>query len=257
MALKMKKQPACVAHFFDTVAQAYPLLNQELTNFIDTCFSQELLEKKRILDVGCGTGMASEYFLNGQQGYPVIGIDISWRYLQIAKQACDNRISLLQVRVPHLPFKDKAFDIVFSKGTLAYISDIRSTLCELLRVLKDDGFLILEFLKKTPLTQIAELLRRFLSKTPKTAILPLAKSMAFSLFPLAKRVLGEKVHNSEGKKLDQLLIEVFFSTSRLYPITREFLETFCTEHSLKMRELPVANSKIFSPKTSFVVKIWK
>ena len=99
---------------------------------------------KRVLDVGCGTGVTALEL--AQKGYEASGIDISPKMIQRAQAevhqqnvSCDFRVGVAE----HLPYCDHSFDVVLGLGLLGNILEDRPVLNEMARVLKSRGRLIL------------------------------------------------------------------------------------------------------------------
>jgi len=92
------------------------------------------------LDVGCGT---ADLVLAGTRcGQHVIGIDIAFRWLVVARR----RLQRAGVSAPlvccngeHLPFRDRSFRRVVSLGTLEHSLDADAIVAEAARVLEPGG----------------------------------------------------------------------------------------------------------------------
>jgi SAM-dependent methyltransferase len=102
------------------------------------------IDKKVILDVGCGKGQLVKE-LSKQAKY-VVGIDSSealknynneWNYYFI-RADCHN-----------LPFKENVFDLVISIGMLEHITSYERAILEMKRALKQHGYMLL-FAGPTP-----------------------------------------------------------------------------------------------------------
>jgi len=63
---------------------------------------------KRLLDIGCGTGLSLEPFVN--QGMSLTGIDPSLYMLDKAAERFGNRVDLHRGTAENLPFDDNSFD---------------------------------------------------------------------------------------------------------------------------------------------------
>jgi SAM-dependent methyltransferase len=92
------------------------------------------------LDVGCGT--ADLVLAGGRRGQRMIGIDIAFRWLVVARR----RLQRAGVSAPlvccngeHLPFPDRSFRRVVSLGTLEHSLDANAIVAEAARVLEPDG----------------------------------------------------------------------------------------------------------------------
>lgn len=93
----------------------------------------------RILDLGCGTGLLSEFLQKN-----VIGIDISLNMLKEAK----SRESVLQADIDFLPFRDAVFDAVVSFTCLQNLPSPDYVFKEVRRVLKEGCPFIFTVLQK-------------------------------------------------------------------------------------------------------------
>ncbi len=92
------------------------------------------LERKRILDVGCGVG---EFVRRLREfSADVFGVDVdAERVHQGAEQMCNLALSLGE----HLPFADDTFDVVLLHEVIEHVTDDLATLREVRRVLRPDG----------------------------------------------------------------------------------------------------------------------
>jgi ubiquinone/menaquinone biosynthesis C-methylase UbiE len=95
------------------------------------------LEKRRILDIGCGAGNMAHHL--AQYG-TVIGLDNNPRPLGVAVQ---RGLDVCQGLGDGLPFADESFDIVALLDTIEHIPDELETLHECYRVLKPGGKLLI------------------------------------------------------------------------------------------------------------------
>lgn len=91
----------------------------------------------KILDAGCGTGVALSYL---KKYGSVIGVDKSTEALKYAKKLG----KVVKADIGKLPFKDDSFNLVVCLDVLyhLWVKDCPKTLKELNRVLKKDGFLL-------------------------------------------------------------------------------------------------------------------
>lgn len=96
----------------------------------------------KVLDIGVGTGNLSEKFLS--QGYDIIGIDQSREMLNVAKK----KFSGLQVRLGEflkIPFGNNQFNAIVTTYAFHHLNESEKCIAikEMLRVLKDDGTIII------------------------------------------------------------------------------------------------------------------
>jgi ubiquinone/menaquinone biosynthesis C-methylase UbiE len=92
-----------------------------------------------LLDVGCGTGIASDFF--AKKGFAVIGVDPSEKLLE--KNIHPN----FQGHAESLPFDNMTFDIVVSLTAIHNFNDVKKGLAEIKRVGK--GIYVLTVLTKS------------------------------------------------------------------------------------------------------------
>jgi len=109
------------------------------------------LKGKKVLDVGCGSGVFMLEFI--KRGAEVIGIDYSQKMLDLAKKelnfykADKKKYKLVLANAICLPFRDDSFDLVLATGLTDYMTDNDDLkfIKEATRVLKKDGSLIVSF----------------------------------------------------------------------------------------------------------------
>lgn len=101
-------------------------------------FSSYMKKGGLILDSGCGPGRDSKIFTDA--GYGIIGIDLSEKLLDYAKDYAP-RADFMMMDMRELKFADNTFDGVWAMSSLMHLSksDLPSALMEHYRVLKDGG----------------------------------------------------------------------------------------------------------------------
>lgn len=115
-------------------------------------FIDQLLEKldpgpgARVLDLACGKGRFSRYLAD--KGFQVIGLDLSQRSIEFARQFETERLSFYTHDMRRL-FRVNYFDYVFnfftSFGYFNSEQDDLKTLCNVARGLKAGGVFVLDF----------------------------------------------------------------------------------------------------------------
>jgi ubiquinone/menaquinone biosynthesis C-methylase UbiE len=98
------------------------------------------LKGQLILDAGCGPGTYG--IILAQEGNEVIGLEISPRAIQVARQRANKKkvnFSPVVGDLERLPFKDNTFDICFCGWVLHHFPEISASVTELSRVLKPGG----------------------------------------------------------------------------------------------------------------------
>ena len=152
---------------FDNISGNYDFLNHFLSLGIDTVWRKkairqlEAIHPKLILDVATGTG---DFAVEALKLNPdkVIGIDISEGMLEVgrkkmAKRGLDTKIELRSGDSENLPFEQNKFDAIIVGFGVRNFENLEKGLCEMLRVLKPGGkVVVLEFSKPTvfPLRQL-------------------------------------------------------------------------------------------------------
>ena len=97
----------------------------------------------RMLDVGCGPGLFTEFIID--QGVDAQGVDIDPALVKAAKTRIDARGGngrFLVGRVEQLPYQERVFDICVANSILEHAKDWQATLEEVTRVLKPGGLLV-------------------------------------------------------------------------------------------------------------------
>jgi ubiquinone/menaquinone biosynthesis C-methylase UbiE len=102
------------------------------------------LRDREVLDVGCGSGIATQLF--AEAGANVTAIDLTeWAVgttrRRLAAFGLDGEV--LQADAEQLPFDDESFDLVFSWGVIHHSSDMDRALRELVRVTRRDGRIVM------------------------------------------------------------------------------------------------------------------
>ncbi len=101
------------------------------------------LNKKKILDVGCGFGRES--ILLAKRGALVTAIDISHKSIQLAKKMASDEgvdnVDFKVLKVEDLTYENE-FDVVYCRGSLHHFYDVESVVNTLYKSLKKNGIMI-------------------------------------------------------------------------------------------------------------------
>lgn len=101
----------------------------------------------RILEVGCGRGIALPVLARMLAPSHLVGIDVDNALLRLAAERAELRgvkVELRHADVRALPFPDGAFDMVIDFGTCHHISDPGQALREIVRVMRHGGLFVSE-----------------------------------------------------------------------------------------------------------------
>lgn len=101
----------------------------------------EIKTRKKILDIGCGTGAVTADIASLTEGH-ITGIDVDGEKLEYAKPIMSNHINLMIADVLQLPFKDETFDLVVFNIVLTHIHEQQKAVCEMARVTQKNGIVL-------------------------------------------------------------------------------------------------------------------
>ena len=132
------------AHYSKTTRYA-PL--QFRQRYIEKMIEDQALPAgSRVLDVGCGPGELTLSLLH--KGFDVSAVDISQYMINTAVRIINDHGfpkwgQISRGDIEGLGFDDDYFDVVVASGVLEYQKEDQQSLSEMHRVLKNDGYLIL------------------------------------------------------------------------------------------------------------------
>ena len=99
----------------------------------------------RILDFGCASGRVLRHLNTAGVDLTLLGVDIGLVHVEWARRHLPAAITIAQTTVlPALPLEDESVDVVYAGSVFTHVADFEeSTLLELYRVLRPDGFALL------------------------------------------------------------------------------------------------------------------
>jgi ubiquinone/menaquinone biosynthesis C-methylase UbiE len=103
--------------------------------------SPDLVQGRRVLDAGCGTGRFTEVFLHWGAAH-VTAVDLS-QAVEVARENLTERgnITFAQADLMRLPFPKQSFDLILSWGVLHHTPNCAAAFRELAAYLKPGGIL--------------------------------------------------------------------------------------------------------------------
>ena len=114
-----------------------------------------LLPKHAILDIGCGTGLASGPLI--ENGYDVTGVDPSEPMLAVARERYP-QATWIQGTAEKLPFGDRSFDVAISAQAFHH-TDARQAISEIKRVVRPGGIVAIWWkglMSDSPIKQVRD-----------------------------------------------------------------------------------------------------
>lgn len=114
-------------------------------------------EPASVLDLGCGTGRATRALKDCWRGARVVGLDASAAMLRVAgtRRGLLRRFARVRADAARLPFRDAAFDLVWSNLLLPWV-DLDAALVEVRRVLVPRGYFTFAALGPDTLRELLE-----------------------------------------------------------------------------------------------------
>lgn len=118
------------------------------------------LDKPRILDIGCGSGVPTMELARLGQG-EVIGIDIDQPALdkltkKIREAGFSNRVQAVNCSILDMVFPDESFDIIWSEGSI-FVIGFKRGIQEWKRFLKPNGFMVVHDEKENVEEKLAQI----------------------------------------------------------------------------------------------------
>ncbi len=119
----------------------------EMSRFLRNRYNYELKRTDSVLDIGCGVGRLAQFI--APQVSNITGIDLSEGMVETAKIMLKNFNNVSVEKVDgsgELKFQDKKFDMIFSHGTLGFVSNeafVKYTK-ESFRCLKEGGIFVFQ-----------------------------------------------------------------------------------------------------------------
>jgi SAM-dependent methyltransferase len=110
-------------------------------------FSKHVKKPARVADIGCGDGYGSYKLFN--EGYEVIGVDLSTEMIRIAKEREREKLLFKQASIIDMPFQSDEFDAILSINCIEWTEDPLFSLNRLHHIVKSEGLLCIGILGPT------------------------------------------------------------------------------------------------------------
>lgn len=143
LLLRNKKKISSLKDLIDSYDRLYEGFLGESSTELEAEFMLNLIEPKQgdtLLDVSSGKGEL--VFMAKEKGFSAVGIEISNKALEIAKERYPS-CKYINANAEDLPFEDNSFDFVTNLGSLEHYLNPEKACEEMVRVLKPEGKAIL------------------------------------------------------------------------------------------------------------------
>lgn len=104
-----------------------------------------------VLEIGCGSAIDSHYLSKNFDNVTFWASDISKEAIKVARKTGEmlgSKVNLVVADVEAMRFDDGSFEVVFSQGVMEHFKDPLPAMKEQIRVLKTDGFLVVDVPQK-------------------------------------------------------------------------------------------------------------
>ena len=214
-----------VRAMFDNIAPAYDFMNRAMTLGIDKIWRRKAVEMiatprpRDILDVATGTGDLAMLLARRLDPLTITGIDLSEGMLAVGRRKAAEAgladvVSFQQADCLHLPFTGNSFDCVTVAYGVRNFEDIEGGYCEMFRVLRPGGRLLVIELS-TPRGRLVKPLYDLYTRH----IIPLAGRMV-SKDTRAYAYLPESIAAvPQGEQMAELMSRAGFTSVTVRPLT--------------------------------------
>lgn len=177
------------------------------------------VENIELLDAGCAKGRFSKAL--ARMGAVVTGIDPSESFITIArKNVPEAKFDIASVT--EIPFEDECFDGVFCLEVLEHVPDTEKAICEMARVLKPGGKIIIidkNILSLEPLylipTIVFKKIQEYRNKWMYPRDFPFREK--YFTFGYIEKFLGKYCHRTSSKYMPDARTEKAARVYRLFP----------------------------------------
>jgi 2-polyprenyl-3-methyl-5-hydroxy-6-metoxy-1,4-benzoquinol methylase len=124
----------------------------ELQDYMHEAFGFDKWGGKKVLEIGCGSGIDSMEF--ARNGALVTATDITDRAIMLTRALAKELglpVEVMQAPADNLPFENETFDVVYCYGVLHHIPDADRATAEIHRVLKPGGTVMVMLYHKNSL----------------------------------------------------------------------------------------------------------
>tara|TARA_Y100000817_G_scaffold300694_1_gene279983 strand:- start:143 stop:970 length:828 start_codon:yes stop_codon:yes gene_type:complete len=139
------------AKYYDKFAKIQKLVAQRMIERLEIIN----ITPKRILDLGCGTGILARLLKEKYKSCNVVSVDLSLRMLKICKEK-KIQSSLLCCDIEDLPLRKNSFDLIISSFTFHWCENIVKVLKDVEKCLDEKGIFFFSTLGPDSLIELKE-----------------------------------------------------------------------------------------------------
>ncbi|HEY4155673.1 MAG TPA: class I SAM-dependent methyltransferase [Puia sp.] len=183
------------------------IMDREVNEF----FLSECKPQDKVLDIGCGHGIVSEFLAT--RGIQMFSVDISEKLLSEFRSRIKDKhlsIDIKQGDAYHIPYPNEAFDVVVARMFLPHFPDWPVVLKEMARVTKPGGKLLVHFSS----AENSELGKR-LGKNDCVFVTSPVSKKGWDFYAETENKELSKVSNSLGLKVTGVTPVSFFLHNRI------------------------------------------
>lgn len=213
-----KEKPDSVRDLFSSIASRYQLVNHLLSGGLDLYWRSVAVgligtwQPAMALDVATGSGDLALAIEKGCRGARVVGADFCRPMLEVAHRK--GLAELVEADGMQLPFPDATFDVVTAAFGLRNMASWEKGLCEMARVLKPGGHLLILDFSLPTLPVIRPLYRAYLHH-----VLPILAGIATGRKDAYEYLGGSIEQFPSGKSMTSLIDSCGFHEAKAYPLT--------------------------------------
>lgn len=112
--------------------------------------------RKRVLDLGSGTGLAAHKIHQQFAGCEYFALDLSLPMLKYARQSCENSYASICADATSLPLQNQRFDLILSNSMFQWCEDLSLAFSECRRILCESGTLVFSTFGPATLKELRE-----------------------------------------------------------------------------------------------------
>lgn len=154
----MEQRYKDIKHAFNKAANTYDYncsLQLEIGRQLIELIKRQGNSFDSMIDLGCGTGLITEFLKNEISCRKLYAIDLADALLRLASERLKYDV-VIESSFDSVPLKDKSVDLVFSNMSFQWSYDLKRTIDESSRILKKSGLLAFSIPNKESFKEVRE-----------------------------------------------------------------------------------------------------